>query len=116
MKGKARKDPEDLYIHRNDPREWAKEPDQIEVRNTRTSVVSFRLPAEELEALSDAARTRGETLSEYIRTAIEWRVRGIAVSGMTLAFSGPMVSAHPGTWTEAPQSATRYNEPVPANW
>lgn len=116
MKRKARKDPEDLYIHRNDLGEWAKEPDQIEVRSNRTAVVSFRLPAEELEALSEAARTTGETLSEYIRTAIQWRLRGIAVSGMTLAFSGPMVSAHPGTWTEGPQSATHYNEPVPANW
>jgi hypothetical protein len=112
MKDKARKDPEDLYAHRNDPGEWANEPAQIEVRSARMSVVSFRLPAEELEILSDAARAMGETLSEYIRTAVKWRVQGIALSGMTVAVSGTMVTSHPRAWTE---SATRYNEPVPVN-
>jgi hypothetical protein len=113
MNENTRKDSDDLYAHRNDPDEWANEPDQIEVRNTRTSVVSFRVPAEELEALTEAARKAGETLSEYIRSAIQLRVHGIALSGVTVAFSGTLITSTAGSWTEAAHSGTGT---VTANW
>ncbi len=114
MNEKGRNDSEDLHAHRNDPDEWADEPVQIEVRNARSSVVSFRLPAEELEALSDAARTAGETLSEYIRTAIQFRVQGIAPGVMTMVFSGTLITSNVGAWSEAGQSETTYNKLVEA--
>ncbi len=58
---------QELYEHRNDPGEWCEEAEEIEVKPRRSSVLSFRLPPEELDALErDTART-GETLSGYIR-------------------------------------------------
>ncbi len=108
MTDKARKDSDDLYAHRNDPNEWATEPEPIEVRSARTSVVSFRMPADELEALSEAAKRVGESLSEYIRTAIQFRVQGIGLRGITLAFSGAVITANAGAWSEASPSETSY--------
>jgi len=66
------------------------------------------MPADELEALSEAAKKVGETLSEYIRTAVQFRVQGIAVNGMTVAFSGAVITANAGAWTETAQSETSY--------
>ena len=65
---------DELERTRDDEGEWSNEPVEIEVRPTRTQVVSFRLPLEELEQLAAAAGLVGETLSEYIRGAIEVRV------------------------------------------
>ncbi len=63
-------DAEELFRHRHDPEEWETEEEVIEVRPTRTSVVSFRVPSEEMEWLERAAKEAGQTLSEFIRAAL----------------------------------------------
>jgi hypothetical protein len=73
MSDKQHEAAEELFQHRNDPDEWETEEEHIEARPARTSVVSFRLPAEEMELLDQAAKGAGQTLSEYIRTAITMR-------------------------------------------
>lgn len=55
---------------------WSEEPAEIEVRKPATQVVSFRLSVDELEGLMDAAKAAGETVSEYVRGALELRTRG----------------------------------------
>lgn len=69
---------EELYEHRHDPDEWAEEPEAIEVRPTRSSVLSVRLPRAELDALEAAAAERGETLSQYVRMALAMRLHAQA--------------------------------------
>jgi hypothetical protein len=68
----------ELYEHRNDPGEWEEEPEPIEVRPARTSVVSVRLPRDEMDALEAAAAAAGESLSEYVRKAIAWRLGAVS--------------------------------------
>jgi hypothetical protein len=75
------KDPiQELWEHRNDPEEWSEEAVDIEARPTGSTVVSFRLPWEEYEALEEAATARGESLSEFIRKALRIRLEGIVIA------------------------------------
>jgi hypothetical protein len=53
---------------------WTQEPTKIEARPARTSVLSLRLPSKEFHALLRAARAAGESVSEYVRTAIAMRL------------------------------------------
>lgn len=68
-------DPEiaELHQHRDDPDEWDDEPENVFVRPVVSEVVSFRLPSDELDWLQEAARDRGESLSEFIRDSIRMR-------------------------------------------
>lgn len=66
----------ELYEHRNDPGEWGEEAEEIEVKPRRSSVLSFRLPSEEMDALERDMERTGESLSEYIRNALALRLRG----------------------------------------
>jgi hypothetical protein len=52
---------------------WAQEPVQIAACPSSTSVLSLRLPTAEFHALLKAAREAGESVSEYVRKAIEMR-------------------------------------------
>jgi hypothetical protein len=81
----------ELHAHRNDPEEWSEETEDIEVRPSGSEVVSFRLPSEELDALAEASKEAGESLSEYVRKAIAVRLHGIAI--------GPVVQVSLGTGT-----------------
>lgn len=74
MNENRRKLAEELYEHRNDPGEWNEEADEIEVKPRRSSVLSFRLPPDELAALERDMERTGEKLSEYIRTALALRL------------------------------------------
>lgn len=74
MSESRRKLAEELYKHRNDPGEWNEEAEEIEVKPRRSSVLSFRLPPEELDALERNMERTGETLSEYIRKALALRL------------------------------------------
>ena len=53
---------------------WTQELTKIEARPARTSVLSLRLPTKEFHALLRAARGAGESVSEYVRTAIAMRL------------------------------------------
>ena len=63
----------ELWEHRDDPEEWGEEAEEIGVKPRRSSVVSFRLPPQELDALEQAMEQTGESLSEYIRGALYLR-------------------------------------------
>lgn len=77
----SEKDPiEELWEHRHDPEEWGEEAVEIEARPTGSTVVSFRLPYEEYEALEEAASAKGGSLSEFIREAVRIRLEGIAIA------------------------------------
>lgn len=72
----------ELYEHRHDPEEWDEEPERIEVRPARSSVLSVRLPRTEFDALERAAAAEGETLSEYVRQAVMRRIEGTGAPAM----------------------------------
>jgi hypothetical protein len=79
---------EELYAHRHDEGEWSEEAVEIETRPTRSEVISFRLPSEEISELEAAAKSAGESLSAFIRQAIEDRIqRNRSVSGVMLVSS-----------------------------
>ena len=79
---------EELHAHRDDPEEWSDEAEEIEVRPSRSEVVSFRLPSEELDSLVDASKEAGESLSEYVRKSIAVRLHGIAIGPAVQVSSG----------------------------
>jgi hypothetical protein len=73
-KRKTAEDPADrLERESENPELWKQEPAQIEARPTRTSVLSLRLPTAEFHLLLKAARSAGESISEYVRKAIALR-------------------------------------------
>lgn len=61
---------EDLHAHRDDPTEWSEEESEVQVRPTTSSVVSFRIPHSELDALLSVVKARGESLSGFVRDAV----------------------------------------------
>ncbi len=77
----------ELHEHQDDPNEWSEEAVPIEVRPGRTSVVSFRLPTRELDALEEAAAAAGESISEYVRKAVVLRLRDAALNGANAVIS-----------------------------
>lgn len=68
---------DDLFDHRNDPDEWDDEPAEIDVRPTGSEVVSFRLPSDELDRVMEAARAIGESLSQFVREALNDRLESL---------------------------------------
>jgi Ribbon-helix-helix protein, copG family len=73
-------DARELYEHRHDPGEWEDEAEPIEVRPAPTAVVSVRLPRNEMDALEAAAAAAGESLSEFVRKAIGWRLGSMVLA------------------------------------
>lgn len=64
----------ELYEHRNDPDEWDDNAVEIDVQPSGSEVVSFRIPSEEFDRVSRAAREAGESLSEFVRSAVRIRL------------------------------------------
>jgi Ribbon-helix-helix protein, copG family len=75
-KSRASDEDRDLYEHRHDAGEWEDEAEAIEVRPSKSAVLSVRLPREILDTLEDTAAASGQSLSEFVRAAIEHRLRG----------------------------------------
>jgi predicted nucleic acid-binding protein len=108
-------DADELYAHRHDPDEWEDEAEPIVVRPSRTSVVSVRIPTEDLDAIEQAAAQTHQTISEYIRAAIAAQLRAIAPPSAT--FSITYSSTHQQgniwrTWNTA-ESSLGANENQP---
>lgn len=78
-------DADELYAHRHDPDEWEEEPESIVVRPSRTSVVSVRIPTEDLDAIEQAAALAHQTISEYIRETIAERLHATAPVSATFS-------------------------------
>jgi len=73
---KSNQDAADLHDHRNDEGEWSDEVEVIEVRPRRTEVISFRVPSEELDRIEEAAERAGQSLSQFIRAAVQMQLEG----------------------------------------
>jgi hypothetical protein len=90
----------EAWEHRDDTDEWTDEAEQIDVRSPVTHVVSFRIPAEEIEQLTECARLSAESVSEYVRKAIAIRMHGtpigpsigVATGGRTLVVQSHIVT------------------------
>lgn len=92
---------DELYQHRHDPDEWAEEPEQIEVRPARSSVLSVRLPRNEFDALEAAAAERGESVSQYVRTALALRLSGnVTETARPVVTSASGVVGYPAEFVE----------------
>jgi hypothetical protein len=64
--------------HSGDVSLWEKKPRQMRVRRGGPSTVfTLRLAPEEMEELFAAAKTEGETLSDFLRKAALERAKGI---------------------------------------
>jgi hypothetical protein len=80
----------DFHAHRKEPGFASKRPTKIESRPTGMQVVSFRLPTEELHELLGAAKATGESLSEFVRTALMIRLgRDGVISSAEAGFATP---------------------------
>jgi len=66
----------EVIEHRDDPDEWSEDPEAVDVRPSRSEVVSFRLPSDEMDVLEEAAARSRESLSEFIRGALALRLYG----------------------------------------
>lgn len=75
-------DIEQLHAGRDDPDEWDEAPAAVHVRPATTSVVSFRIPHDELELLQTVARARGESISDFVRASIRVRVGHLSDAGV----------------------------------
>lgn len=101
---------EEFHRMRNDPSAWESEPTRITVGVRKTEIVSFRLPADELDQLEVAAAAAGESLSEYVRRALR------SLTGRT-ASTRPgldvMAGTGTSTWvlTPAPTGSARTEGP-----
>lgn len=75
----------------DDEKLWTQEPTEIAARPTRTSVLSLRLPTAEFHAVLKAARSAGESVSEYVRQAIAIRqtLQSISSPTVNIAFTYP---------------------------
>lgn len=78
----------ELLEHRDEPGEWNDEPESVTVKPSGSEVVSFRLPAGEVDALTDAAEANGETVSEFIRKALALRLYGTPIGPSVEISSG----------------------------
>lgn len=66
---------EEAYAHRRDPALWEDAGEPVNAPTApRTTVISCRLPIDDFNALMQTARAAGETLSEFVRKAVEMRV------------------------------------------
>lgn len=83
-KARERKLASELHEHRDDAGEWSEEAVDIEVKPSRSTVVSFRLPTEEFYTLHDAAKAANESLSEFVRKAIALRLHGEVTAAPSL--------------------------------
>ena len=89
------RDVEELHASRDDPDEWDDETAEIHVRPMTTSVVSFRMPHDDLNRLQSISRARGESISDFVRDSI--RVRIGHLSDAAAADSGERFAAAAGT-------------------
>ena len=68
-----------LHAARGDSDEWSAEESGIIVAPRKNEVVSFRLPADEMDKLERAAAEAEESISEYVRGALSLRMTGATV-------------------------------------
>lgn len=105
----------ELHAHRNDPDEWDETPVQTEVRPQRAVVTSVRLPVAEFIAVQKAAKAAGQTVSEFVRSAIAMRLHErVLVNALRIATgSSPEGPSH-ATFLAPALEGGRTQNPAPA--
>jgi hypothetical protein len=98
---------EELERSRDDDGEWGEDRVDVDIRPSRSQVVSFRLPLEELEVLTAMTTATGESLSDFIRSAIEHRIRHVMAPSVYVTHTAASM-----TVVHAPSTSGR-NEPDP---
>ncbi len=71
---------QELYERRGDPDEWEDRPTEVKVQPTRSEVVSFRLPSDQLNLIEDLADQAGQSISEFLRNAVLAYVHGETIT------------------------------------
>lgn len=74
----------ELHEKRDDPEDLEQEPASIRVRRAATEVVSFRVPSAEFDQLRAVAEEHDESLSQFIRGAIQMRLEGLESRGYSV--------------------------------
>lgn len=72
--------------------ESKEEPESVDVRLSKTEVVSFRLPTEVLDRVEQVADERGETVSQLLRRLVLHRFEDDDEQLIAVALSGPGMS------------------------
>jgi hypothetical protein len=70
MPMKEREVAKELHDHRGDSEEWEETPVRVKVQPARSEVVSFRLPSEQLDVIEGLADQAGQSISEFVRSAV----------------------------------------------
>jgi hypothetical protein len=101
---------EDAFAHRHDPGEWAEEPADITVKPSGSEVVSVRVPSALFDHLEQAASEAGQTISQFVRDAIAFRLAGTSLWEPTLDRVGSSAQRllvrhlYSESWTEGVRS------------
>lgn len=102
---------EELHAARGTADEWSEDAVQVEVKQPTTEVVSFRLPSETLNAIEMLAEQAGQSLSEFLRTAVTAYIAGHLAEPLIDVHLGHLMSQlrvrtmlRPPGRTEAPDS------------
>jgi hypothetical protein len=67
-----------LHARRGESGDWDDTPIEARVQPQRAVVTSLRLPVEEFVAVQSAAKSAGQTVSDFIRSAIATKLHGVS--------------------------------------
>lgn len=102
----------ELQARRDETADW--EPLEVEKSPQRGVLTSFRLPMAEFVAIQKTAQASGETLSEFIRSAIALRLHGKPVPVALEISSGTQKTNQQATFLAPVLSAGRTENPTPS--
>jgi Arc/MetJ-type ribon-helix-helix transcriptional regulator len=94
MPMKEREAAKELHDHRGDQEEWEDTPVKVKVQPARTEVVSFRLPSDQLDVIEGLADQAGQSISEFIRSAVLAYISGETMEPFLDANTDPKLRLH----------------------
>jgi hypothetical protein len=101
----------ELYERRGDPDEWEDTPTKVKVQPARNEVVSFRLPSDQLNLIEDLADQAGQSISEFLRSAVLAYVRGETMTPVLDVQAGGSGRLQLTIRTPLPGSGHTYTDP-----
>jgi hypothetical protein len=114
-RGNERELAAELKAHRGDPGEWSETPVPAEIRAQRAVVTSVRLPVSEFLAIQKAAKAGGQTVSEFIRSAVAQRLRRpLLVNALQIVTGSSSRGPSSATFLAPELEAGRTQNPGPA--
>lgn len=104
----------EMHEHRGEPDEWEDTPTAVEVRPTRSEVVSFRLPSDQLNEIEELATRTGQSISEFLRSAVLAYLRGETITPVLDVHAGGTGRLQLTMRIRLPSSG--YTSTEPSNW